>query len=199
MSTEQEQSELPQPLRDLLRSRPPLPQFPEFRREWLQSAVVPAAGGMGHAWGLPVRRRYLLAAAGVLAAFVLGAVFGNLVLTPSGSGYSEVVRLRNGVRLRGKVVNVVGAQVVVETPDSVFVIDAEQVKSVNYVRPRHKSELSRGSGREVIELANGMVLRGRIVNQVGSEFLVESNGENFAVDRADVRKIRYLAEAPATK
>ena len=190
---------LPDGLLSALRKRPSTPWLPAFDPLWLEMSprlsAEPRAVGGGFS---PVRRLQMAAAAGVLLAFALGAIFGTMVLRPSANGYSEVVRLRNGVRLRGKIVNLVGAQVVVETQDSVYVIDSEQVKSLNYGRKgRASKEYQRDfPDREMIEFSNGIVVRGRILNQVGNEFVVEADGESFTLSRSEVRKITYLAEAP---
>ena len=195
-------SVLPEELLAALRARPRSPEFPQFHPEWLERApkrlVAVRGGGVLTS---PVRRLQVALVAAVLFAFGLGAIVGTTFLRPTADGYSEIVRLRNGVRLRGKVVNVVGPQVVVETQDSVYVIDSKQVRSLNYGRNRNATTAYRRDfpDREVIELSNGLVLRGRIINQLGEELLVETAGESFTLNRSEVRKIKYLAEAGAAK
>lgn len=177
-----------------------MPEFPEFEAGWLEQdptldAELPFAGRV-----LAMSRRggrlSLGLAAGVLFAFILGALFGTYVISHQATGYSDVLRLRNGARLRGKVVNLVGNQMVVETQDSVYVIDSDQMKSLKYGRAQ--TSQSAGSSQfpdsEMIELKNGIVLRGRILNQTGSELVFEADGENFMLNRDQVRKITYLAE-----
>lgn len=196
---EKKESLLDGGLLEALRRRPATPELPQFDPAWLtQEPVRPLVAVHGGIWGYPAGRLRLAAAAAILTAFALGAFFGTVVLAPSAEGYSEVVRLRSGVRLRAKVVNLVGSQVVVETPDSVYVIESDQVKSLNYGRSKQTTNAYRRNfpDREVIELSNGMVLRGRIINQLGNELLIEAAGESFTLNRSEIRKIKYLAEAP---